>query len=70
MLIIFKVLIEFVKILLLFYILGFFFFFFFFLAARQGSRLCNQGLNLYPIHWKAKFQPLAQGSFSKFTSLK
>ena len=66
--IIFTVLIEFVTILLLLYILGFFFYF---LAARHmGSQLSNQGLNLHPIHWKAKSQPLAQGSLSKFTSLK
>ena len=44
----FKVFIEFVTILLLFYDLVF-------LAPRHvGSELPGQGLNLHPLHWKEK----------------
>ena len=45
---IFKVFIEFVTILLLFYVFSF-------LATRRvGSELSDQGLNLYRLLWKAK----------------
>ena len=44
----FKVFIEFVTILLLFYVLVF-------LAPRHvASQLPNQGSNPHPLHWKAK----------------
>ena len=44
------VFIEFITILLLFHIL------LFFLAIRHvGAELPDQGSNIYPLHWKAKF---------------
>ena len=54
---IFKVFIEFVTTLPLFYVLVF-------LAPRHvGSQLLNQESNLHPLHWKAKSQQLDhQGS--------
>ena len=45
---IFKVFIEFVTILLLFYVLGFL------AMSHVESWLSDQGLNPYPLHWKGK----------------
>ena len=50
---IFKVFVEFVTILLLFCILVFFG------CKHVESKLCNQGLSLYSLHWKVKSELLA-----------